>query len=286
LHALKAAQGDDLPSLRLRVVDPKITRQSRFSGESKKSAFDDLLSMMFKARIDGVILHSNGCKMLGGFYGAAGETPRPTVLLLHGIPGVEKNLDFAYALRDAGWNCLYFHYRGCWGSEGNYSLNGLLEDVRQATEWVVKQASVDVERLALIGSSLGGYLTLAAGAADSRFKTLIAICPLVDPRSAPLRAEAAEEFASMLHGVSGEELRKQWNNLQPVSTMAEELQGRRILLVTADEDEFFQPDHYQPFMRKIPHIEWRRFAEADHSFSGYRKQLVEEALAWLSDREI
>jgi hypothetical protein len=69
------------------VVDPKITRQSRFSGESKKSAFDDSLSMMLKARVDGVILHSNGCKMLGGFYGAAGETPRPTVLLLHGIPG-------------------------------------------------------------------------------------------------------------------------------------------------------------------------------------------------------
>ena len=25
-------------------------------------------------------------------------------MLLHGIPGVEKNYDLAYALRDAGWN--------------------------------------------------------------------------------------------------------------------------------------------------------------------------------------
>lgn len=242
--------------------------------------------MMLKARIDAVILYSNECKMLGGFYGAAGEIPRPTALLLHGIPGVEKNLDFAYALRDAGWNCLYFHYRGCWGSEGDYSLNGLMDDVKQATEWVVKQPSVDRERLALIGSSLGGYLTLAAGAADPRFKALIALCPLIDPTNAPLQAETAGEFAAMLHGVSGEELRKQWSNLQAIPTLAQGLRGRRILLITADEDEFFGPEHYRLFMNKMPHIEWRRFAGADHSFSACRKQLIDKALAWLSNQGI
>ena len=68
--------------------------------------------MSFTAGLDGVVFYSHGSKLLGGFYRAAGETPRPTVILLHGVPGVEKNLDLAYALRDAGWNCLYFHY-GC-----------------------------------------------------------------------------------------------------------------------------------------------------------------------------
>jgi predicted alpha/beta-fold hydrolase len=91
--------------------------------------------MKFKARLDGVVLSSHGCKLLGGFHGAEDETPRPTAILLHGVPGVEKNLDFAYALRDVGWNVLYFHYRGCWGSEGNYSFDGLLDDIRAATEW-------------------------------------------------------------------------------------------------------------------------------------------------------
>lgn len=103
--------------------------------------------MKFEARLDGVVLSSHGCKLLGGFYGAAGETRRPTAILLHGVPGVEKNLDFAYALRDLGWNALYFHYRGCWGSEGTYSLDGLLDDVRAATERVLDQPSVDKERL-------------------------------------------------------------------------------------------------------------------------------------------
>jgi hypothetical protein len=40
-----------------------------------------------------------------------------TAILIHGLPGIEKRLDIAYGLRDLGWNCLYFHFRGCWGSD-------------------------------------------------------------------------------------------------------------------------------------------------------------------------
>jgi len=58
----------------------------------------------FSAGLDDAVFHSQGCMLLGGFYRGAGVGPRPTALLLHGVPGVEKNLDIAYALRDAGWN--------------------------------------------------------------------------------------------------------------------------------------------------------------------------------------
>jgi len=74
------------------------------------------------------------------------------------VPGVEKNLDFGYALRDVGWNVLYFHYRGCWGSEGVYSFDGLLDDVQAATEWATKQVSIEKECLVLLGSSIGDTL--------------------------------------------------------------------------------------------------------------------------------
>jgi hypothetical protein len=52
--------------------------------------------------------------------------------MLHGIPGTEQNFDVAYALRDAGFNCLLWHYRGCWGSEGSYSIDGLPDDIESA----------------------------------------------------------------------------------------------------------------------------------------------------------
>jgi len=241
--------------------------------------------MTFNARIDGVFFQSHGCKLLGGFYGAAGETPRPTVILLHGLPGVEKNLDLAYALRDAGWNALYFHYRGCWGSEGAYSLDGLQEDVRAATEWVLKQPSVDDEELVLLGSSIGGYATLAAGATDSRFRTLAALCPLITPAHAPLPMELATESAAMLQGVTAAQLIEQWNRLPPILNMINKLQNRKILLITGDLDELFHPNHYQPFVNELPNVKWQRFSNGDHSFTRCRRELVETVLQWLKESE-
>jgi len=239
--------------------------------------------MRFKARIDGVHFSSKGCKLLGGFYGAAGETPRPTVILLHGVPGVEKNLDLAYALRDAGWNVLYFHYRGSWGSEGNYSLNGILDDVEAAMDWVLGQTSVDKERIALAGNSIGGYATLAAGAADLRFEALASLCPLIDPVDAPLREETANEFVSILHAVTARQLQEQWARLPSVLTMVEQLRNRKILMVTADQDEFFPPSHYEEIVRRLPELRWHRFPEADHSFCAYRRPLVEIVVRWLNE---
>jgi uncharacterized protein len=73
----------------------------------------------FEAGLDGITFTSNSSRLLGGLCRAAGTTHRPTAVLLHGLPGIEKHLDIAYTLRDLGWNCLYFHFRGCWGSQGD-----------------------------------------------------------------------------------------------------------------------------------------------------------------------
>jgi dienelactone hydrolase len=52
---------------------------------------------------------SNGSRMPGFMYIAEGPGPHPTVVLLHGIPGNEKNLDIAQSLRRAGFNTLFFN---------------------------------------------------------------------------------------------------------------------------------------------------------------------------------
>ena len=38
-------------------------------------------------------------RLLGGFYKGAGQGRRPTAVLVHGLPGIEKNLDIAYRRR-------------------------------------------------------------------------------------------------------------------------------------------------------------------------------------------
>jgi hypothetical protein len=238
--------------------------------------------MPFPAGLDGVTFTSHGCKLLGGFYRAAGATPRPTVILLHGIPGVEKNLDIAYALRDAGFNCLYFHYRGCWGSEGAYALNTLPEDVWAATEWVLKHPAVDAARLALVGGSLGGYTALRAGALDARFKVIASLCPLLEPLNTNLGRAVFDDFASMLNGISGAEVEAQWYALPPIPQFAPQLAGRPILLATGDADELFPPEHSANLRAALPHIHWHRFAEGDHSFSLCRPTLVQTVVNWLA----
>ena len=73
---------------------------------------------------------SEGAHLNAVAYLAAGAGPHPTVLLLHGFPGNERNLDLAQAIRRAGWNVFFFHYRGAWGSGGEFSFGNALEDVR------------------------------------------------------------------------------------------------------------------------------------------------------------
>jgi pimeloyl-ACP methyl ester carboxylesterase len=50
------------------------------------------------------------------------------MVLLHGLPGNERNLDLAQAVRRAGWTVVTFNYRGSWGSPGHYSFAGDLKD--------------------------------------------------------------------------------------------------------------------------------------------------------------
>jgi len=85
--------------------------------------------------ISSVHIKSQGKTLFGRLFSPALEhehSKAPSVFMLHGIPGTEQNFDVAYALRDAGFNCLLWHYRGCWGSEGSYSINGLPDDIDAA----------------------------------------------------------------------------------------------------------------------------------------------------------
>ena len=48
----------------------------------------------------GIIIPGKHGKLLATLYSAGGEGPHPTILLLHGIPGCEQNLDLAQKDKD------------------------------------------------------------------------------------------------------------------------------------------------------------------------------------------
>jgi len=236
----------------------------------------------FEASLDGVTFTSKGCRLLGGLYKAAGPTPRPTAVLLHGLPGIEKNLDIAYRLRDLGWNCLYFHFRGCWGSEGTFSLAWLADDTHAAVEWVLKQQSVDKDRIALIGASTGSYPALICGGADPRIRVIVGVSPLIEPRAFHFPGEMAGEFAGMLNGVTGQDLREQWQALPSLADSLRAFAPRPILLVAADKDAIFPPSHYADSIARLANVQLVRNEESDHGFSACRPWLARTVTDWLA----
>src|SRR5882724_2289073 len=69
------------------------------------------------------VLHipTHGVAINGLAYLPPGPGTHPVLLICHGLPGNEKNLDLAQAVRRAGWVAVTFNYRGSWGSPGNFS---------------------------------------------------------------------------------------------------------------------------------------------------------------------
>ena len=117
------------------------------------------------------VLHipSGGVAINGVAYAAAGPGAHPAVVLLHGLPGNEKNLDLAQAIRRAGWTAVTFNYRGSWGSPGRYSFAGNLADTRAVLAYVRAHAAalgIDARRIVLGGHSMGGWATALVAARD------------------------------------------------------------------------------------------------------------------------
>jgi fermentation-respiration switch protein FrsA (DUF1100 family) len=121
---------------------------------------------------------SSGSKIYGLAYTADGKGPHPTVILSHGLPGNERNLDLAQSIRRAGYNVIYYNYRGSWGSEGTFEFKNAIEDVKSVLDYITDSANttslkVDQDRIVLYGHSMGASFSLFSGLTDPRVKGII-----------------------------------------------------------------------------------------------------------------
>ncbi len=236
---------------------------------------------------EGIIFQSAGQNLLGRLYLGAGSRPRPTACVLHGIPGIEQNFDIAYALRDAGWNALIFHYRGAWGSQGEYTLSGIPDDVRAAIDELVSgKYPVDAGRIALIGHSLGGWAAIVCAARDPRVRAAVTLGGISNMRTWYLSPEQALDYARFLSGASGSQLQSEIRALgttrNPVDLIGD-MRSMPVLIVHSNpDDEVAIEQAHELHQASNGSAELIVIDGADHTFSRHRRQLVETVVGWLT----
>jgi pimeloyl-ACP methyl ester carboxylesterase len=256
------------------------------------------------ATIEELTFDSEGYKLTGLIYIANGPGPHPTVVLLHGFPGNEKNLDIAQAARRAGFNVMFFHYRGAWGSEGNYSLLQVDRDAQRALQFLrepdnAARYRVNPKKLSVLGHSLGGYAALAAGSRDKEAICVGAISPVnlalwqtgVATKDRALqRIIDYSDTLFMLRGFNSKALRVQMDATQAekvdTTLFGPGMQGKSVFMVVGDEDNVTPADTmFKPVVDAYSRDQKIRLQShiisGDHSYSWSRLALTRLVLDWL-----
>ena len=137
-------------------------------------------------------------QLLGSCHWQDNREVVPTVLLVHGLEGSSESrymLGIAIKAYRAGFNVIRMNQRTCGGTEHltpTLYNSGLSEDYRAIVTELVQRDGLD--RIWLVGYSMGGNLVLkAAGelsASQPALAGVLAVCPNIDPTRC---AEALEQ---------------------------------------------------------------------------------------------
>lgn len=256
------------------------------------------------ATMGGVQFQSAGANLNGVLYEAAGPGPHPTLLLLHGFPGNELNADIAQAVRRAGWNALIFHYRGSWGSEGEFSFAHVLED--SATVFAAirdpefaRMHRIDPARVSVFGHSMGGFAALHTGAAIPEARCVVSVAGanmgsiggnLAEPAVAAAVAARFQDWGEgYIRGVSGKALVAELlaNSARfDTLALAPRLASRPVFLVTGLRDDVTPTaSSHDPLRAALQAAGARELRELrlddDHAFNGSRIALARAVTGFL-----
>ena len=252
-----------------------------------------------RARMEVLHIPSGGVEINGVAYLAAGPGPHPTIVICHGWPGNEKNLDLAQALRRAGWNAVTFNYRGAWGSPGNFRFAQNPEDAKAVLAMlrqpqVAAKLGIDTSRIVLAGHSMGGWVTGMVASEDPKDNGGLAgailisavnmgVVPAMTSAGGRLEAQAAgnsEALAGTSPAIQAAELRAQAAafDLRP---RASGLARQPLLVLTSDDGLKPTTDPLVAAARAAGGSVTESHQPTDHSWSDARLTLAATIHDWL-----
>jgi alpha-beta hydrolase superfamily lysophospholipase len=207
--------------------------------------------------------------------------PWPGIVIAHGAGSRKENhADFARLAAASGWAAISFDARGHGASDGEMSSEAV-DDVAQMARLLAAHEGVDPARVAVRGSSMGGFLAIHAAAAYREIAGVIAICPAGEEqlsrgiRRGELEMRIGDPLA-MEAWLAGHDLR----------TAVEQLAGRPLILLHAEGDDRIPSDWSEELYEHAG--EPRKLIlvpGGDHRSVQHDPELQAVALSWL-EREL
>lgn len=176
--------------------------------------------------------------------------PLPGLILCHGFPigpidarqsaGTFPELMDRVA-SELGWVAMTFTFRGCGRSDGDFSLQGWVDDLRAAIEHLIEEAGPS--GIWLVGASTGGSVALCVAADDPRVRGAALMSPRADFDDWAAQPRRFLEHAKEIGAIRApgfprqfDEWAREFRRFRPVDS-ARRFAPRPLLVMHGDDDE-------------------------------------------------
>ena len=197
---------------------------------------------------------------------AGSSEPRPGVILCHGFPigpldarrsaGTFPQLIDRIS-HDLGYVGMTFNFRGTGTSGGDFSLQGWVDDLRSAINYLIEQTAPT--EVVLIGTNTGGSIAICVAADDPRVRATALLSPRADfddwaehPRRFLEHAREIGAVRTPGFPLSVDEWSRAFRRFRPTDA-ARRFAPRPLLVMHGDDDE------------SVPTSDARQLAEAHGS---------------------
>lgn len=253
---------------------------------------------------ESITLMNEGNKLFATFHRPPGNNPVPAVLICHGFAGTKVGKHRLYVrlsehLARQGIASLRLDFRGCGDSEGSFdetTLEDQVSDTLAGLRYLICRDGIDIERIGLLGRSMGGAVAVVAAKRFGDIKSLALWCPVYS--AIPWKEQWERAMKEYAHHKNGEKpkvlfqghvaspiLFKQLFDLH-VDQELLSLAHTPLLHIHSEKDEIVSIAHADEYYRCRESVlgisKFIRLKESNHEFSApeEQQQTLEETTQW------
>jgi putative redox protein len=226
------------------------------------------------------------------------QGPLPGLILLHGFPTGPLDARQSAgtfpefidrAAHELGWAAMTFTFRGCGTSEGDFSLQGWVDDLRAAIDHLIEEAGPS--SIWLVGTNTGGSLATCVAADDPRVSGLALLSPRADfddwaaqPRRFLEHAREIGAIRTPGFPTQFEEWARELRRFRPIQA-ARRVAPRPMLVMHGDDDESVPTADARQLAEAHGAAEFRVFDGAGHRLR-HDPRAIAVLLGWLDRQRV